>query len=240
MKKIIITTNQLRKINEEFTVDVNTGAKANADAYATKLKSGDTLRDIQNAKKYSPDVNAYVSSDKTTDGMPVIDKNIQQGQQISFTPEEQKAIADGSPAKIHGDGFGGTNESRVFTKKFIEESRLRKMRDEGTVTKKKDLFEMVSPFTDGDYASTGDPYDLVDDEEDNSLNGGYSFNTIWVDIKGDGTENPNIKVTSRKYRDSKEFNGPEAQKILDAINNDIEKCGGLHQSIYKNLYRYVS
>ena len=94
---------------------------------------------------------------------------------------------------------------------------------------------------DGDYASTGDPFGLVDDNmEEPSLDGYYhTFGNIWVEIKGDGSLKPQITVGSKRDNNVKEFYGEEAQKILDKIKNDTEYYGETNTAIYRNLYQYV-
>jgi len=345
MKKIIITTKQLRKLNEANENDITVKVKApqqNSSSYAQALKTGNMRTDLINAKRYANDVNASIEGPNTTDANPTIDKDIADGQNIEFTPAEQKAIADGSPVNVHGDGFGNVSETKKtelspdspcmtadeifkdvkdnlselrdfgemeiifgyyignsfraylmkdavvveylgdkkevkleqkywkndnllarsimsgfaqlylkkdvsegkrFTKKQIEEARLRKIRKEGVVTTKKRLFEeiMGELSDEDDYASTGDPYNLIDEPMDEpSMDGYYAFSTIYVDIKGDGTDNPCIEITSRRYGDRKKICGRQAATILKNIENDIEACGGFYQAIYKNTYRYVS
>ena len=94
---------------------------------------------------------------------------------------------------------------------------------------------------DDDYASTGDPYNLIDEPMDEpSMDGYYAFSNIYVDIKGDGTDNPCIEIFSRRYGDRKKICGQQAVSILKNIENDIEDCGGFYQAIYKNTCRYVS
>ena len=345
MKKIIITTRQLRKLNEANESDITVKVQApqqNSSSYAQELKKGSTIKDLNNAKRYATDVNASIEGPNTTDASPVIDKDISNGENLEFTPPEQKAIADGSPVNVHGKGFGNVqevkkselspdspymtadeifedvknnlfelrnfgemeiifgyyignsfraylmkdavvveylgdkkevkleqkywkndnllarsimsgfaqlylkkdvSEGKRFTKRQIEEARLRKIRKEGVVTTKKRLFEEVmSELSDeDDYASTGDPYNLIDEPMDEpSMDGYYAFSNIYVDIKGDGTDNPCIEIFSRRYGDRKKICGQQAASILKNIENDIEDCGGFYQAIYKNTCRYVS
>ena len=103
------------------------------------------------------------------------------------------------------------------------------------------MTEIYNQFGDGDYASEGDPYGLVDDEEpEDNLNGYYgSFNHIWVEIKNDGKPNAYIMVGSNIDKKTQAFNGEEAQRILDKIRYDAEDYNSIHTAIYRNLYKYV-
>lgn len=93
----------------------------------------------------------------------------------------------------------------------------------------------------GDYASTGDPYGLADDEMDEpSLDGYYNtFGNIWVEINGDGSLKPQITVGSKRDDNTEELYGEEAQEILDKIKSDVEYYGDTNTAIYRNLYQYV-
>ena len=94
---------------------------------------------------------------------------------------------------------------------------------------------------DDDYASTGDPYGLVNDEMDEpNLDGYYhTFGNIWVEIKGDGTLKPQITVGSKRDDSVEELYGEEAQEILDKIKKDTEYYGETNTAIYRNLCNYV-
>ena len=93
----------------------------------------------------------------------------------------------------------------------------------------------------GDYASTGDPYGLADDEMDESNLDGYycTFGNIWVKIKGDGTLKPQITVGSKRDDSVEELYGEEAQEILDKIKEDTDYYGDTNTAIYRNLYQIV-
>ena len=104
------------------------------------------------------------------------------------------------------------------------------------------LKEGYNQFSDSDFGSDGDPYGFFDDEElDYSLNGFYSsFNHIWVDIKNDGKPNAHIMVGSNMDNQTKEFEGEEAQRMLDKIRRDADSYeGNIHIAMYNNLYKYV-
>ena len=96
-------------------------------------------------------------------------------------------------------------------------------------------------FIDSCFASTGDPYGLVDEKlEPVSLNAFYgTFNHIWVKIDGDKTSNPVIVVTAIHSGKEKRFDGADAQSLLDRIYKDIEVFGETHAAIYRNTYHYV-
>jgi hypothetical protein len=143
MKKIIITRSQLKKLNESAVNIAATSPDNSIPAYIKAATDTDTNADIQKAKVGSGDVNLFVSGADSDDKQPVQVINVAKGQTV------QKAITDqgnpqltgnGSPMLIKGDGLG---ESKVFTKKMVEEARIDSMRKTGKVMTKKELKNSV-------------------------------------------------------------------------------------------------
>ena len=148
MRNLIITRSQLKEmIKRNLTEDIDIAVKAKNNStsdYLSALKSPETSKDIMKAKGITPDVNAVVSGPKTSNESPKIDVEVPMGSSaeevINKQPEIGNAITNkGAEAFVHGDGF--PMESKVYSKKKIEEARLYEMRKKGIVMTKKQLTE---------------------------------------------------------------------------------------------------
>lgn len=106
---------------------------------------------------------------------------------------------------------------------------------------RKVLREDYDQFSDGDFAGDGNPYGLEHEyEEEGNLDGFYdTFNNISVEIEGDGKPNATITVSAKHGDGKRQFVGDKAQRLLDKIREDGEKCGSTHTAIYQNLYQFV-
>lgn len=140
MKKLIINTNQARQINE-ITIGVNS-ADQSQSGYLKAATSPETYGDIQKARNVSPDVDTVVSGPKSNDNSVVVDVDVPAGSSVqnamTQNPDNQEAINGGAKVKIHGDGFVTENS---YTKKQIEEARIRNIRENGKYYTKKQLKE---------------------------------------------------------------------------------------------------
>lgn len=104
------------------------------------------------------------------------------------------------------------------------------------------LREGFNQFDDSDFASTGDPYGLRDDNDmdESNLNGFYgSFNNINVKIENDGKPNARIVISSKRGDNEVELNGEEALDILDKVRDDADYYGNINTAIYRNMYKFV-
>ncbi len=141
MKKIIISSKQLNCLNEEETVTIGVNAQNDTLAdFSRAATDPNTTADIQKAGN-AGDVNLMVTGPNTTDDAPTQMVDVPAGDTLQSAIAKQgndELTRSGSAMKITGDGFG---ESKIFSKKTIEEARLKKMRDEGRVMTKKELKE---------------------------------------------------------------------------------------------------
>ena len=102
------------------------------------------------------------------------------------------------------------------------------------------LREGFNQFDDSDFASTGDPYGLRDDNDESNLNGFYgSFNNINVEIENDGQPNARIVISSKLGDNEVELNGEEALDVLDKVRDDADYYGNINTAIYRNMYKFV-
>lgn len=142
MKSIIINERQLKELNE-ITIGVNANGQSSSE-YTKAVTSPSTSGDIAKARTYSDDVDAVVSGPKSNDDSVVVDVDVPAGSSVqnvmAQNQENQAAINGGAKAKIHGDGF--VSESK-YTKKQIEEARIRNMHENGVRYTKKQLEEAL-------------------------------------------------------------------------------------------------
>ena len=140
MKQLIITRSQLNKINED-AVNIKATAKNNSlSDFANTVTDVNTQNDINNASRVG-DVNLTISGPETNDNQPVQTVNVAPGETAQSAIQNQAnddLIRAGGKVEISGDGFG---ESKVFTKKLVEEARLNSMRKNGKVMTKKEMRE---------------------------------------------------------------------------------------------------
>ena len=100
-------------------------------------------------------------------------------------------------------------------------------------------FNHISNHTDEDLASSGNPYGIETESEDNSLNGIYgSFNHICVQIEGDESETPTITISAKESSKKVVLDGEDAKRALCSIRED-RKQYGLRYAVYLNTYKYV-
>lgn len=107
---------------------------------------------------------------------------------------------------------------------------------------KKVLNEEFNQYSDDDFASSGDPYGLVTDDEleEPSLDGYYTFNRITVEIKNSGTQSPTIIASLRSDPRIQRFmKGGCAKKLVDKIYDDIKDYGDVNTAIYKNTNQLI-
>jgi hypothetical protein len=143
MKKVIITRNQLKMINENM---VNITAKAGGNStsdFINTVGNVETQKDIDKAGRVSDDVNLTISGPESNDTQPVQTVNVAPGETAQSAIQNQAnddLIRAGGKVEVTGDGFG---ESKIFTKKMVEEARIDSMRKTGKVMTKKELKNSV-------------------------------------------------------------------------------------------------
>ena len=141
-KKIIITRNQLKKLNEvdlSVTAAQNTGA-----AYGLAVNNADTRNQLRTLRQNSgEDTGAVVSGPNSNENSGVVNVEVPKGKNpadvISQDPGISKAIEGGARALVTGTGF--PMEGTRYTKKQLEEARLMSMLLKGRLTTKAKLFE---------------------------------------------------------------------------------------------------
>lgn len=140
MKKIFLNTKQINYLNEANIVA--TAADNSLSSFAKTATDTNTTSDIQKAK-VAGDVNLVISGPKSNDNQPTQSVNVAAGQTVSDAIGDQAnddLIRNGGKVAITGDGLG---ESHVFTKKTLEEVRLRNLRRNGVIMSKRDLTEKI-------------------------------------------------------------------------------------------------
>ena len=143
MKKIIITRSQLNKLNENA---VNIIAKAGGNTtsdYINTVSNVNTQADINKASRVG-DVNLTISGPESNDTQPVQTINVAPGETAQSAIQQQAnddLIRAGGKVEVSGDGF--VNETKIFTKKMVEEARINSMRKNGKVMTKKELRDSV-------------------------------------------------------------------------------------------------
>ena len=144
MKKIIITKNQLFKLNEENSVNVDVPAKNNTTADFTNAATNpNTVSDLNKASMVG-DANLMIHGPQNNDSQPTQNVNVAAGDTIQNaikTQANDELIRNGGSIKVSGDGIG---ESKVFSKKYIEEARLNQMKKTGVVMTKKQMSESLN------------------------------------------------------------------------------------------------
>ena len=146
MKQIVISTSQLKKINEAtLRLDseeqgVN-GILRTVNKPENKKKFND-LNNIDGAGESEIFVNTPTVNGQDQDDKPTVDVDANGDLNSSImNANTAQAINTGRcNVKIHGNMTSESN-SKAFSKKSIEEARLRKMRNEGVVMTKSELKE---------------------------------------------------------------------------------------------------
>ena len=140
---MIITRSQLKALNEENTINISTMAKDNSlNSFATAAADTHTQSDIQRAKT-AGDVNLVINGPKTSDNMPRQEINVGAGDTVQNAIAKQgnnELLQQGGSMQITGDGFG---ESKIYSKKMVEEARLKNMYNESKVFTKKQMNEKI-------------------------------------------------------------------------------------------------
>lgn len=140
MTRVIITRNQLRKLNENA---VNIAAKAGGNTtsdFVNTIGNVNTQNDINKAGRVG-DVNLTISGPESNDTQPIQTVNVAPGETAQSAIQNQAnddLIRAGGKVEVSGDGFG---ESRIFTKKIVEEARVNSMRKNGKIMTKRELKE---------------------------------------------------------------------------------------------------
>ena len=141
MKKVIISSRQLGLLNEADTTTIGVNAANDSlSDFSQAATSPTTNADIQKAKN-TGDVDLVINGPNTNNEEPTQMINVADGDTVQSAIQKQgndALIRKGGSMRITGDGFG---ESKVFTKKMVEEARLEKMKNEGRVMTKKQLRE---------------------------------------------------------------------------------------------------
>lgn len=140
---MIITRSQLKALNEENTINISTMAKDNSlNSFSTAAADTHTQSDIQKAKTVG-DVNLVINGPKTSDNMPRQEINVGAGDTVQNAIAKQgnnELLQQGGSMQITGDGFG---ESKIYSKKMVEEARLKNMYNESKVFTKKQMNEKI-------------------------------------------------------------------------------------------------
>lgn len=142
MKKVIITRKQLKMLNENM---VNITAKAGGNSmsdFINTVSNVNTQSDINKAGRVG-DVNLTISGPESNDTQPIQTVNVAPGETAQSAIQNQAnddLIRAGGKVEVSGDGFG---ESKIFTKKMVEEARIDSMKKTGKVMTKKELKNSV-------------------------------------------------------------------------------------------------
>lgn len=139
MKKIFVTESQFERLCEENTVNITAQAKGNdLSSFSNAATDTTTVSDINKAKS-AGDVNLVISGPNASDDAPQQEINVAAGDTVQnaiATQGNSALLQQGGKMKITGDGFG---ESKIYTKKTIEEARLKRMDCEGRIFTKEAL-----------------------------------------------------------------------------------------------------
>ena len=144
MKRIIINTYQLdRCLNEENNVNVGLHSTANTIAGMVNTVTQNRA-DINQASKLGDPV-IHISNPNSQNGSDdsKLTQHVEVGQGDTIERAMQNqlnpaATGTGGDVEISGDGI---SETKSYSKKDIEEARLKRMRTEGRVMTKKQLRE---------------------------------------------------------------------------------------------------
>lgn len=143
MKRLVITSKQLARLDEENNVNVSLNARGNDIPSFTNAVTQNRT-DITAAGKMGDPI-IHISNPNSQNGSN--DNSITQhvevgkGESIETAMQQQlnpTATSAGGDVEISGDGV---YETKSFSKKEIEEARLMKIRTEGRVMTKKQLRE---------------------------------------------------------------------------------------------------
>lgn len=145
MKKIIVTKSQASFLMENDSMNIAIQSKDNTLAgFTNAATSPDAVNDMNKATAFANDANMIVNGPKTDDNQPQQSINVGVGETVASAIAKQgndDLIRNGGSLKISGDGL---NETKIYTKKIIEEARLNEMRKNGRVMTK---MELINSFT---------------------------------------------------------------------------------------------
>lgn len=142
MKKIIVTSKQAKYLTEGNAANIAVQSKDNTtNGFINAATNSNTISDINNASRVASDVNLVISGPNSNDSQPQQVVDVANGDTIQNALSQQTnddIIKNGGSVKVIGDNLG---EAKVFTKKTIEEARLKKLRENTISYSKKDLFK---------------------------------------------------------------------------------------------------
>lgn len=142
MKKIIVTSKQAKYLTEGNAANIAVQSRDNTtNGFINAATNSNTISDINNASRVASDVNLVISGPNSNDSQPQQVVDVANGDTIQNALSQQTnddIIKNGGSVKVMGDNLG---EAKVFTKKTIEEARLKKLRENTISYSKKDLFK---------------------------------------------------------------------------------------------------
>ena len=124
---------------------VNIIAKAGGNSmsdFINTVGNVNTQSDINKAGRVG-DVNLTISGPESNDTQPIQTVNVAPGETAQSAIQNQAnddLIRAGGKVEVSGDGFG---ESKIFTKKMVEEARIDSMRKTGKIMTKSELRNSV-------------------------------------------------------------------------------------------------
>lgn len=124
---------------------VNITAKAGGNSmsdFINTVGNVNTQSDINKAGRVG-DVNLTISGPESNDTQPIQTVNVAPGETAQSAIQNQAnddLIRAGGKVEVSGDGFG---ESKIFTKKMVEEARIDSMRKTGKIMTKSELRNSV-------------------------------------------------------------------------------------------------
>lgn len=139
-KRIILTNKQLNEVLKEANLSVDTGKAngSNATNAYNQLTSADKAQEFQKLDSLTQGENGItVTSQGTDENMPTLSLT------ANTLSDAANQVIDNADTLNKGCDFDikMQKESKSFSKKHIEEARLRKMRNEGVVMSKSELIK---------------------------------------------------------------------------------------------------
>ena len=199
-KKIILTRQQLNEVlKEENTTTVQLNPTGNTVPALTNAVINNQP-EITKASKYG-DVNLHFSSQKlngSNDTVPTQHVEVEKGQNVNQAIQQQvnpTVLSDGGDVEVSGDGI---SEKKTYSKRQIEEARLRKMREEGVVMTKGQLIKEWEEKPNDDVNQWNEELEMF---MDGLMHGDYEVmgDTLFVQIfKGRTSDNDPRYVYIRK------------------------------------------
>ena len=128
MKKIVINPNQFRYcVNEQNTVNIGLSRTGDTIDSVTKAVT-DNHEDITKADNFGNPVLNITNPSNTNDDVPESYVDVPKNTDIGSAIRKQvnpSLLSAGGKIKVGGDGVGSVGEAKVFSKKQIEEARIR-------------------------------------------------------------------------------------------------------------------